>query len=349
MSQLSEVVTSAWYQGKRWIWWLLPLTLLFWLISRIRRFCYQQGWAKSVRVNASVIIVGNISVGGTGKSPLTGYLVSELKRRGYRPGIVSRGYGGQSDSYPLIVDERSSAEMVGDEPLMLYQMSHCPVAVDPVRSRAASTLCENFDCNVVICDDGLQHYALARDIEICVIDGKRGLGNGFLLPAGPLRESSKRLSGVDFVIINGGKEVLDQSVAQKTPSLFEMMLTPQALVNVFDGRKWPVGELRGVAVHAVAGIGNPDRFFLALRTLGADVTPHAFPDHYDFSRSDVTFESRDAVENSMPVVMTHKDAVKCLALFSESKPDNLWYMPVSAEIDDQFIDKLCKQLPALAQ
>ena len=338
MSQLSEAITCAWYQNKKWIWWLLPLTLLFWLVSRVRRLCYQKGWVESVKVSAPVIIVGNISVGGTGKSPLTGYLVSQLKQRGYRPGVVSRGYGGQSDRYPLIVDEESSAAMVGDEPLMLYQMTRCPVAVDPVRSRAAMKLCKEFDCDVVICDDGLQHYAMARDIEICVIDGKRGLGNGFLLPAGPLRESSRRLTDVDFIVVNGVRESLHQPSIENHGSVFEMSLKPQALVNLFDKRKLAVDELHGLAIHAVAGIGNPERFFLALEALGAEVVPHAFPDHYQFSRDDFMFDG------DLPVVMTHKDAVKCLTLYSDSKPDNLWYMPVSAEFDNQFIEELCQQL-----
>ena len=343
MSKLSDAVTNAWYQNKKWIWWLLPLSVLFCWVSRLRRFCYQKGWFESTRVEAPVIIVGNISVGGTGKSPLTGFLVSELTRRGYRPGVVSRGYGGESDRYPLIVGEDASAETVGDEPLMLYQMTQSPVAVDPVRSRGASKLCEDYDCNVIICDDGLQHYAIARDIEICVIDGERGCGNGFLLPAGPLRESSRRLADVDFVIVNGANESVKLPSQQSKCSVFEMTLRPIELINVFNGRKWMVGELQGMSIHAVAGIGNPDRFFSTLRSLGAEVTAHAFPDHHHFSRDDVMFEG------GVPVIMTHKDAVKCFALFSESKPDNLWYLPVSADIDGQFIEKLCEQLSEISQ
>lgn len=343
MSQLSDMVTQAWYQNKKWIWLLLPLTLLFWIISRLRRLCYQRGWLKSVQVSSPVIIVGNISVGGTGKSPLTGYLVSELTRRGYRPGVVSRGYGGESDRYPLVVDQDSTAELVGDEPLMLYQMTKCPVAVDPIRSRAASMLCKDHQCNVVICDDGLQHYALARDIEICVVDGKRGFGNSFLLPAGPLRESVTRLGDVDYVIVNGSNESGDQSIIQQHRSMFEMTLAPQQLMNVFDGRTWNITELQGQAIHAVAGIGNPERFFTALSDLGADVAAHGFPDHHHFIQDDFKFNS------DLPVVMTHKDAVKCLTLFNDKKPQNFWYMPVNAEIDNNFIEALCQQLSHITQ
>ncbi|UZE97953.1 tetraacyldisaccharide 4'-kinase [Alkalimarinus alittae] len=352
MSLLSEAVTQAWYQNKKWIWLLLPLTVIFWLISHFRRVCFRLGWFKSVKVDAPVIIVGNISVGGTGKSPLTGYLVSELKQRGFCPGVVSRGYGGQSDHYPLIVDQNSSASEVGDEPVMLYQMTQCPVAVDPIRSRAAKRLCDDHSCDVILCDDGLQHYALSRDIELCVIDGKRGLGNGFLLPAGPLRESYSRIRDVDFVIVNGKNERLNlEALSDKgagvatlngTPA-YEMTLRPTALINVFNGSQLAIETLQGLDIHAMAGIGNPERFFAALRSLGANVTAQGFSDHHDFTQNDFSFEDKK------PIVMTHKDAVKCRALFTESEPDNFWYLPVSADINKQFIDQLCERLALLSQ
>lgn len=346
MSQLSEAVTRAWYQNEKWIWLLLPLTILFWLVSTLRRIAYQRGWKASVKVTAPVVIVGNISVGGTGKSPLTAYLVSELTKKGYRPGVVSRGYGGQSDHYPLIVNQDSSATTVGDEPLMLFQMTQCPVAVDPVRSRAAQMLCEKYHCDVVICDDGLQHYALARDIEICVVDGKRLFGNGLLLPSGPLRESTQRLRHLDYIVVNSGDHAtneLEQSGLRNHPAVFDMSLKPQSLINVFNGSTWGIAELKGKAVHGVAGIGNPERFFKALEGLGADVSCHGFPDHHQFSRHDFTFD------DGLPVVMTHKDAVKCSALYGKMTPDNFWYMPVSADINDEFIERLCQQLDTVSK
>ena len=338
-------VTDAWYQKKTWIYFLFPLTIVFWLISIVRRFLYRAGILKSTEIPVPVIVVGNISVGGTGKSPLTAYLVKELKNRGFRPGIVSRGYGGKSDTYPLFVNEDSKACEAGDEPVMLYQMTKSPVVVDPIRSRAALKLFNDHDCNVIICDDGLQHYALNRDIEICVIDGQRGLGNAHLLPVGPLRESKKRLSAVDFVIVNGDKRSVEPLISglniKPDGFLFSMALQSADLVNVFNTNTLPSSELKNQELHAVAGIGNPDRFFNALVDLGAKVAGCGYPDHHNFTEENVLFK------DNQPVVMTHKDAVKCRTLFEgkESvKPDNIWFMPVNAQINDTFINTLCEKL-----
>ncbi|WP_250658268.1 tetraacyldisaccharide 4'-kinase [Alkalimarinus coralli] len=342
MSTISEAVTRAWYQNKKWVLLFLPLSFLFGIVSAVRKMCYQWGWLKRVRVSAPVIIVGNISVGGTGKSPVTGYLAAELKRRGYKPGIVSRGYGGKSNHYPTIVEKGALAAEVGDEPIMLHQMTECPVAVDPVRSRAAEKLCVEYGCDLIICDDGLQHYALHRNVEICVIDGERGLGNGHLLPVGPLRESESRISSVDFVIVNGRSGPL--SVFENMPhkhTVFEMSLKPVKLVNVYDDRELPIAYLKGREVHAVAGIGNPERFFLALKGLGANVNPHSFPDHHDFGCEDLQFD------DNKDVIMTHKDAVKCKLLFRGNKPENVWYMPVAAELNNTFMDTLCNKLDTI--
>ncbi len=318
---------------------------LFWLISTLRRLLYSAGILKQIQIPVPVIVVGNISVGGTGKSPLTAYLVKELKKKGYRPGIVSRGYGGKSEHYPLLVNDLSKTSEAGDEPVMLYQMTNSPVVVDPIRSRAALKLYNDHDCNVIICDDGLQHYALSRDIEICVIDGQRGLGNGHLLPVGPLRESKKRLSDVDFVVVNGDKCSVEPLIKSEgiNPSefLFGMTLRAADLVNLFDVNVLPINELKCLDIHAVAGIGNPDRFFNALKELGANVDGEGHPDHHDFVLTDIEFN------DDLPVVMTHKDAVKCRPLFNQDlsgKPSNLWYMPVDAQIDESFIDSLCEQL-----
>jgi len=306
---------------------------------------YRAGILKQIKIPVPVIVVGNISVGGTGKSPLTAFLVKELKNRGFRPGIISRGYGGKSDTYPLLVNENSTASEAGDEPVMLYQMTKTPVVVDPIRSKAALKLHNEHDCNVIICDDGLQHYALSRDVEICVIDGQRGLGNGHLLPVGPLRESKKRLRDVDFVVVNGEKRSIEPLIKdvgiQKGDFLFGMTLQSADLVNLFDTSVLPIGELKSLDIHAVAGIGNPDRFFKALQGLGANVVGEGYPDHHDFVLSDITFE------DGLPVVMTHKDAVKCRSLFDKeqtNRPENLWYMPVDAQINESFIDSLCEKL-----
>ena len=342
MANFSELVTTAWYQKKKWIYFLLPLTVLFWLISIVRRLFYRVGVLKQTQIPVPVIVVGNISVGGTGKSPLTAYLVKELKRKGFRPGIVSRGYGGKSEAYPLLVNNTSNTSEVGDEPVMLYQMTNSPVVVDPIRSRAALKLYNDHNCNVIICDDGLQHYALSRDIEICVIDGQRGLGNGQLLPVGPLRESKKRLCDVSFIVVNGDKRSVETLIKSEGVNpeerLFSMTLQSKNLVNLFDTSVLPVGDLNNIDIHAVAGIGNPDRFFKALEELGANVDGHGYPDHHDFVVSDIEFN------HGLPVVMTHKDAVKCRPLFGTNRPKNLWYMPVEAQINESFIDSLHKKL-----
>ncbi len=341
MSTAAEIVTNAWYQKKVWILVLLPLAVLFWLISATRKALYTVGIFKQSRVSAPVIVVGNISVGGTGKSPLTAYVVSQLQMRGYKPGIVSRGYGGQGSDYPVVVTTESLAEHVGDEPLMLYQMTQCPVAVDPIRYRAALKLTQDYECDVIICDDGLQHYALHRDIEICVVDGQRKFGNGFVLPAGPLRETKGRLQSVDFTIVNGNCEHEEAIPSNADLTLHRMALVPGDLVNLFDGQTCTLEELKQKDVHAVAAIGNPERFFTLLAELGARIKQHSFSDHHSFSREDVQFN------DELPVIMTEKDAVKCRQLFNGDAPDNLWYLPVKATIDESFITSLTQRLGEL--
>lgn len=345
MATFAESITVAWYQKKNWIYFLFPLMLLFWFIAIVRRFLYQIGLFKQTELPVPVIVVGNISVGGTGKSPLTAYLVKELKRRGYRPGIVSRGYGGKSDVYPLLIDEASETNVVGDEPVMLFKITQSPVVVDPIRSRAALKLCNEHNCNVIICDDGMQHYALGRDIEICVIDGQRGLGNGHLLPVGPLRESKKRLCDVDFVVANGNKHSIEPLIQdlgiKKDNFLFGMSLQSEDLVNVFNGSVLSINQLKNQDIHAVAGIGNPERFFTALGDLGANVDGRGLPDHHNFTKGDILYE------DGLPVVITQKDAVKCRSLFDEKnskQPDNIWFMPVNALINESFINAICEQL-----
>jgi tetraacyldisaccharide 4'-kinase len=345
VANFAESVTEAWYLKKAWIYVFLPLMAVFWLVSILRRLFYRIGILKQTKIPVPVIVVGNISVGGTGKSPLTAYLVKELKRRGFSPGIVSRGYGGKSDTYPLLVSKDSKASEVGDEPVMLYQMTQSPVVVDPIRSRAALKLFNEHSCNVIICDDGLQHYALDRDIEICVIDGQRGLGNGLLLPVGPLRESKKRLRSVNFVIVNGDEQTIEPLInsvgLEKDGVLFGMTLQSADLVNLFDASVLPIDKLKDLDIRALAGIGNPDRFFKALQGLGANVDGKGYSDHHDFVKSDIMFE------DDLPVVMTHKDAVKCRSLFNKeqrNRPENLWYMPVAAQINESFIDSLCEKL-----
>lgn len=321
---MSQTLVSAWYRGHPLLWLLSPLSLLYALITWLRRFLYRHGWLSSQRFSMPVIVVGNITVGGTGKTPLTLALIDFLREQGYRPGVVSRGYGGHAE-YPYCLGDQSTAAESGDEPLAIFRRTGIPVVVDPLRSRAVSWLHQHTDCNVVLCDDGLQHYALARDIEIVVIDGVRGLGNRLLLPAGPLREPLSRLQSVDFIVVNGkGMAWPDASV---------MLLQPQAWLPVRHDGNAPL-PASGTRVHAVAGIGNPQRFFSQLQAQGFDVVPHAFADHHAYDAGDFVFPE------ALPVVMTEKDAVKCADFAAE----NWWYVPVQAVLPPAFLERLLQRL-----
>lgn len=325
---MSEALARAWYRGHPALWLLLPLSVLYGAVVAVRRWLYRTGVLASVRVGVPVIVVGNVTVGGTGKTPLTLALIERLRAAGFRPGVVSRGYGGKA-GYPLRLDATTPPAAAGDEPVMLHRRSGVPLVVDPVRSRAARHLLANSDCDVVICDDGLQHLALARDIEIAVVDGTRGLGNGHLLPAGPLREPARRLAQVDLVVVNaeGGD----------WPGAHRMRLLPDALRPVAAGAGMPPRP--GDRVHAVAGIGNPARFFLQLESLGFVVVRHAFPDHHAYAAADLAFG------DALPVVMTEKDKVKCEGI----APANAWYLPVSAKLPEPFYESLMAALRGARQ
>lgn len=322
---MSQWFTRAWHEGHPALWLLLPLMWLYAAVTALRRALYRTGLLRSRRFPVPVVVIGNVTVGGTGKTPLTLALIEFLRAHGYRPGVVSRGYGGRGD-YPLMLSEYVTALESGDEPMTLFRRSGVPLVVDPVRSRAVELLLKRSDCNVVLCDDGLQHYALARDIEIAVVDGARGLGNGRLLPLGPLREPASRLSSVDYVIVNGS--------GFSRAGAHHMQLLAQGWHNL-RGEMHPL-PLPGSRLHAVAGIGNPARFFMQLEQAGYDVIPHAFPDHHDYSLRDLDFG------DGLPVVMTEKDAVKCMAVAQ----GHWWYVPVSAELPPDFLSRLLKQLDA---
>lgn len=324
---MSQQLVRAWYEGHPLLWLLWPFSVLYGLVSGIRRFFYRTGLLTSQKFPVPVIVVGNITVGGTGKTPLTLALIDYLRSQGYRPGVVSRGYGGKT-IYPCLLDARSTAAMVGDEPLAIFRRTGVPVVVDPVRVRAVSYLLQQTNCNMVLCDDGLQHYALHRDIEIVVIDGARGLGNRFLLPAGPLRERPSRLQAVDFVVVNGE--------GARVPGSFAMCLQPQAWQPLCPEAAG-LAPMPGSRVHAVAGIGNPQRFFSQLQDKGFDVEPHAFADHHAYTAEDFQFSE------SLPVVMTEKDAVKCAGLAAE----NWWYVPVQAELPQALLEGLLRRLHQL--
>jgi tetraacyldisaccharide 4'-kinase len=313
-----------WYSRSLWLVLLTPLSLLYRMVVWLRRLAYRAGILSSQRMSKTVIVVGNLTVGGTGKTPLVAWLAGHLKQKGLQPCIVARGYGGKARSWPQQVRPDSDPAMVGDEAVMLAKITGCPVTVGPDRVDAARQLLEHTECNVIISDDGLQHYALQRDIEIAVIDGVRRFGTGFLLPAGPLREPLRRLQEVDLIVING--------LAGSDEYPMRMLAGDAQLLGDPQQRR-ALGEFRGQSVHAVAGIGNPERFFQALQQYGMRIEAHAFPDHHRFQSGDIRFG------DGRPVFMTEKDAIKC----REFAGGNEWVVPVRAEMSQEF----CKRLDEL--
>lgn len=315
---------------------LYPLSLAYGAAIGIRRAAYRSGIAGTTRLPVPVIVVGNLTVGGTGKTPLTLWLAEFLSARGRTPGIVCRGYGGRSRA-PRRVLSDSDPLACGDEAVLLARRSGCEVWTGADRIAAArSLLAAQPACDVVVSDDGLQHYALARDIEICVVDAARGFGNGWLLPAGPLREPPSRLAGVDAVVING-EGASHPSVARLPggAARIAMKLEGREFRNLLNpGRLVGTEFFRGKRVHAVAGIGNPQRFFSHLQELGLDFVAHPFPDHHPFTASDLVYAGAEAV------LMTEKDAVKCRRLASEIQ----WELAVDAVPDPALSELVLRKL-----
>ena len=278
---------------------LLPLSCVYQLLSFIRRELYARG-LKTVISNdiLPVIVIGNITVGGTGKSPLVAHMVQESLKRGFKPGIVSRGYGGQTHHMPHMVQLSDTAATVGDEPMMLFEQTGVPVSVCTRRAEAVRHLAENTSVDIVISDDGLQHLAMDRQVEIVVIDSERRFGNGYLLPAGPLRESVSRLKTVDLVV----EQFPAATELPAVEAAFQLRLS--AVVSLDDGKVMDVAEFAGRTVHAIAGIGNPDRFFNSLRSAGIVVVAHPFNDHHEYREEDLLFD------DELIVLVTRKDAVK---------------------------------------
>lgn len=326
-------IHRVWY-GDAWSGWLLlPLSGVYWLLLAVRRFLYDSGFLQTHKASVPVIIVGNITAGGTGKTPTVLWLVEELRNRGFTPGVVSRGYGGSSAGTSMRVEADSSAAVVGDEPALIARRARCPVVVDPNRVRAAEMLVED-GVDVIVADDGLQHYRLARDYEICVIDGARGLGNRRLLPAGPLRESSRRLNAVEQVLVNGslkGNEY-ELTAAEQNAVSFELVATDACRLN--ESLVRPLERFRNMTVHAVAAIGNPTRFFDLLRREEIQVIEHVFPDHAQLAADDLDFG------DEFDVFMTEKDAVK----LGRKMKDKFWYVPVDLSMDQIDAAPLLEQI-----
>lgn len=310
----------VWYGDGRGGWLLLPLAALYWLAIRLRRGLYSLGLLPSTRIPRPVIVVGNITAGGTGKTPVTVWLAGALREHGFRPGLVSRGYGGSHSRSPMRVDAASDPAVVGDEPVLLARRSGLPVIVDRDRVRAAQMLADD-GCDVIIADDGLQHLRLQRDYEICVIDGSRWLGNRRVLPAGPLRETAARLSSVDQILVNGEGHEDARSATEQNAIPFVLQATEVCRLNGSLSR--PIGGFAGSTVHAVAAIGNPQRFFDSLRAAGMQVIEHVWPDHARIDPAAIAFD------DEFPVLMTEKDAVK----FGPRVADRYWYVPVALQMD----------------
>jgi len=305
-----------WYRDGWWARVLFPVDLLLTLIVWLRRTAYRHGILSSWRAPVPVVVVGNITVGGTGKTPLVLWLVEYLKLQGRHPGIISRGYGGHAQGV-LAVTAASNVDEVGDEPLLMARREICPVWIGRDRPAAGrALLAAHPECDILVSDDGLQHYALQRDFEIVVVDGQRLYGNASLLPVGPLREPLSRLDEVDAVVINGGD-------ADPWSDEHDMVLRGEVFHRLNNHAETvSATDFSGKRLHAMAGIGNPARFFGQLRSLGLDVVEYAFPDHHRFEAVDLQIESADAI------LMTEKDAVKCFAF----APENAWYLPVKADV-----------------
>jgi len=280
------LIEKIWYEKKfkALAYLLLPLSAIYYLIITLRRSFYRN----PQKLAAPVIVIGNLTVGGTGKTPLVIHTVEKLKREGKKPGVISRGYKGRAKTWPQIVNADSDPVLVGDEPVLIALKTGVPVCVGPNRVASAQKLINEFNCDVIISDDGLAHYALARDEEIVVVDGLRKFGNGFLLPAGPLREPRSRLKTVNKILVNG----VDFKLA---PGKIYQISNPEKTIEI--------KELLNHNLHAVCAIGNPQRFFNSLAELGLKFTPHAFPDHHFFTKKELDFDGL--------VIMTEKDAVKC--------------------------------------
>ena len=333
---LEHKIEQSWYGELHWTELLKPLVPLY-RHSATKSRVRGQLSAKHSPLDVPVVVVGNITAGGTGKSPVVLKLAAELTDLGYTPGILSRGYGARLGDSPHLVSHGDSAEDIGDEPLMMaLSAPHTPVVVDRDRRRGAQFLKTECGVDLVICDDGLQHYALPRDVEIVILDSQRGVGNGLLIPAGPLRESVDRLASVDFVLANGEKEILSEALSNQIDAVFGVK--PKCWRNLETGEPISLDKppIFG-RVLAVSAIGNPERFHQSLRSLGLDPITKVFPDHYAFQASDFSFNPE---ESALPLVMTAKDAVKCSG-FAEA---NWWSLEVEAKLPEEFLEGLISRL-----
>ena len=324
----SRFVVDSWYKKSLWLYLLYPFSLIFSYLTSRRRRKFLKNKISAYSAEIPIVVVGNLTIGGTGKTPLVKYIATELSNKGYKPGIVSRGYGGRFKE-TLQVTDQTSVKETGDEALILAKLNF-PFYIDKNRVRAVKNLVANHDCDIIISDDGLQHYQMGRNIEIAVIDGKRRFGNNLTFPAGPLRESKKRLESVDFIINNSGPTEEGEYLMNISPSKFVHLKSGKS----YTVENWPMHN----QVHAVAGLGNPGRFFDLLDKLGFDLIRHPYPDHHNFSSSDIFYLDH------LPIVMTEKDASKC----KDFDNNKIWYLTIDADVNNKFIDELDNKIKSIS-
>lgn len=328
---MKQLLDQIWYGSSKLYFLLFPFSGLYRLVIALRHALYRWGFKKTTSFSVPIIVVGNLTVGGTGKTPVVIWLANWLQKQGYQPGVVSRGYGGKKTAQPQVVAENSLPETVGDEAVLIVKKTHCPMVVHAKRDMAVKKLLATFPCDIVISDDGLQHYALKRDIEIAVIDGLRRFGNQYCLPAGPLREPKQRITQVDFTMVNEG-EMIDANA-------YQMVLHSTMCYSLVDNSiKKTLNEFQKYTIHAVAGIGHPQRYFKQLAKMGLAIIEHPFPDHYHYRPQDIDF-GKNAI-----VLMTEKDAVKCQS-FADQRH---WCLPIEAKMEQRFIDALTDKLKSIS-
>lgn len=365
---IETTVTRAWQRQAPWLWLLLPVSWLYGLVIRLRRYAYKSKWLSSYRAPIPVMVIGNISVGGSGKTPLIIELVDYLQKQGVRAGVISRGYGGDSSQMPALVNASSTPNMVGDEPCLIVGMTNVPMAVSPNREQAITTLLVSHpDLQLIVADDGLQHYALQRDIEWIVVDAARGFGNEQLLPTGFLREPMSRLKGANVIYhdqlevdpadeANEGSnkaQINHLTMHMQAEEMQQLWQPASSDTPTIDSQTNSTSPKKGCQVYAVSGIGYPQRFFDTLTSLGFDVIGYPYPDHYEFNLTEL-LQYQDH-----PVVVTSKDAVKIRALLVKATADKtlsneykaligrLWVLPVTAVLSEDCYQLLESQLKKL--
>ncbi len=328
---MRESMLDKLQQGWRQAGWLnrllWPLSVVYGLLMLVRRYCYRLGIFRRISLAVPVIVVGGVTVGGSGKTPVALSLVRHFQDRGFRPGVICKGYKGHSPFWPREVNDSTTAALVGDEAQLIYELTGAPVVAGPERVRNGVCLIDKFGCNILLSDDGFQHHALGRDLDILVLDGQVGYGNGWCLPAGPLREFRGQIKRADIVLVNGADE--ESRVAEA--GAYRMSMTLSEAYNLSDGTRKPLSDFTDGAVHGVAGVGNPTRFFRQLEALGLEVIRHPFPDHHPFEESDLDFGDDGWI------LMTAKDAVKCRNMTIRNK---LWAIPAVTEIDPRVFDRI---------